>query len=90
LDTTGSAADREGGLTIDMLSPSGVAMEEEQAQALRQALERLPDDYRQVILLRYQEQRSFEEIAPLMQRSYESVRSLWARAIRQLRREMES
>ena len=65
-------------------------MEEEQAQALRRALERLPDDYRQVILLHYQEQRPFKEIAPLMHRSYESVRSLWARAIRRLRQEMEA
>jgi RNA polymerase sigma-70 factor (ECF subfamily) len=65
-------------------------MEEEQAQALRRALERRPDDYRQVILLHYQEQRPFEEIAPLMHRSYEAVRSLWARAIRRLRQEMEA
>jgi RNA polymerase sigma-70 factor, ECF subfamily len=90
LDVGGSSTDREGGLTIDALSPSGLAMEEEQAQALRRALERLPDDYRQVILLHYQEQRPFEEIAPLMHRSYEAVRSLWARAIRRLRQEMEA
>ncbi len=90
LDVSGSSADREGGLTIDALSPSGLAMEEEQAQSLRRALERLPDDYRQVILLHYQEQRPFEEIAPLMLRSYEAVRSLWARAIRRLRQEMEA
>ena len=89
LEVSGSSADREGGLTLDALSPSGLAMEEEQAQALRWALERLPDDYRQVILLHYQEQRPFEEIAPLMHRSYEAVRSLWARAIRRLRHEME-
>ena len=89
LEVSGSSADREGGLTLDALSPSGLAMEEEQAQALRRALERLPDDYRQVILLHYQEQRPFEDIAPLMNRSYEAVRSLWARAIRRLRHEME-
>ena len=89
LEVSGSSADREGGLTLDALSPSGLAMEEEQAQALRWALERLPDDYRQVILLHYQEQRPFEDIAPLMNRSYEAVRSLWARAIRRLRHEME-
>ena len=90
LGVTGSSADREGGLIAGALSPSGLAMQEEQAQALRRALERLPDDYRQVILLHYQEQRPFKEIAPLMHRSYESVRSLWARAIRRLRQEMEA
>jgi RNA polymerase sigma-70 factor (ECF subfamily) len=88
LDVSGSAADREGGLILDALSASGLAMEEERAQSLRRALERLPGDYRQVILLHYQEQRPFEEIALLMQRSYEAVRSLWARAIRRLRHEM--
>ena len=90
LDVSGSSADREGGLILDALSPSGLAMEEEQAQSLRRALGRLPDDYRQVILLHHQEQRPFEEIAPLMHRSYEAVRSLWARAIRRLRQEMEA
>ena len=89
LDVSGSSADREGGLLLDALSPSGLAIQEEQVQALRQALERLPDDYRRVILLHYQEQRPFEEIAPLMHRSYDAVRSLWARAIRRLRQEME-
>jgi RNA polymerase sigma-70 factor (ECF subfamily) len=90
LDVSGSSADREGGLQVDALSASGLAMKEEQGEALRRALERLPDDYRQVILLHYQEQRPFEEIAPLMHRSYEAVRSLWARAIRRLRHDMEA
>jgi RNA polymerase sigma-70 factor (ECF subfamily) len=88
LDVNGSSADREGGLVLDALPASGLAMEEEQVEALRRALARLPDDYRQVILLHYQERRGFDEIAPLMQRSYEAVRSLWARAIRRLRQEM--
>jgi RNA polymerase sigma factor (sigma-70 family) len=90
LDTSGSSADREGGLLLDALSPSGVAMAEEQAQTLGRALERLPDDYRRIILLHYQEQRPLTEIAPLLNRSYDAVRSLWARAIRRLRQEMEA
>jgi RNA polymerase sigma-70 factor (ECF subfamily) len=90
LDVSGSSADREGGLLLDALSPSGVVMAEEQAEALRRALERLPDDYRQIILLHYQEQRPLTEIAPRLNRSYDAVRSLWARAIRRLRQEMEA
>src|SRR5438874_2492265 len=43
----------------DTATPSVQAMEDEQAQALRQVLERLPEDYRQVIRLRYEDERSF-------------------------------
>ncbi len=86
----GSSADRAGGLTADALSPSGLAMEHEQAQALREALEKLPEDYRRVILLRHQEQRPFEQIAQLMDRSASAARTLWSRAIRRLRQEMEA
>jgi RNA polymerase sigma-70 factor (ECF subfamily) len=88
VDAGGSSAGRGGKLPADVLSPSGLAMAHEQAEALRRALERLPEDYRQVILLRYQEQRPFEEIARLMHRSSSAVRTLWSRAIRRLRQEM--
>ena len=37
-------------------------MAREQMQAIHAALERLPEDYRQAVALRYQEQKSFEEI----------------------------
>jgi RNA polymerase sigma-70 factor (ECF subfamily) len=90
IEAGGSSADRAGNLTADVMSPSGLAMEHEQAQALQVALERLPEDYRQVILLRYQEQRPFEEIAQVMNRSCNAVRTLWSRAIRRLRQEMGS
>jgi RNA polymerase sigma-70 factor (ECF subfamily) len=72
-----------------MGTPSGVAVEHEQAEALHRALERLPETYRQVLLWRYQEQRSFEEISQLLQRSPNAVRKLWARALERLEQEME-
>jgi RNA polymerase sigma-70 factor (ECF subfamily) len=90
IEAGGSSADRAGRLTADVLSPSGLAMEHEQAQALEAALGRLPEDYRQVILLRYQKQQPFEEIAQVMNRSCNAVRTLWSRAIRRLRQEMSS
>jgi RNA polymerase sigma-70 factor, ECF subfamily len=70
------------------LSPSGMILAREQAQKLQGALERLPDDYRQVLLLRYQEQRAFEEIAEQMNRSANAVRKLWMRAVERLQDEM--
>ena len=51
-----------GGLAANVPSPSGQAMEHEQDQALQAALGRLPEDYRRVITLRYEEQLPFEEI----------------------------
>src|SRR5262245_3183055 len=77
-----------GGLAANMLSPSSQAMEHEQDQALQAALGRLPDDYRRVIALRYQEDLSFEEIGRLLQRSPDAARKLWARAVERLHEEL--
>jgi RNA polymerase sigma-70 factor (ECF subfamily) len=77
-----------GGLATDTPTPSRHAIADEDAAALQAALERLPDDYRQVIALRYDEDRPFGEIAQIMQRSPNAVRKLWARAVEQLQREM--
>ncbi len=78
-----------GGLAADVLSPSGQAMEHEQDQALQAALGRLPDDYRRVITLRYQEQLPFEEIGRLLERSPDAARKLWARAVERLQEELD-
>jgi RNA polymerase sigma-70 factor (ECF subfamily) len=78
-----------GGLAANVPSPSGQAMEHEQDQALRAALGRLPDDYRRVITLRYQEELPFEEIGRLLHRSPDAARKLWARAVERLHEELE-
>ena len=53
-------------------------------------LERLPEEYRQVILLRNLQELSYEEIADRMSRSPGAVRMLWVRALAKLRDEIES
>lgn len=68
-------------------SPSGRAVANERIQAIERAIGRLPDDYREVIRLRYREQRSLDEIAALMGRSPSAVTMLWFRAIRRIREE---
>jgi RNA polymerase sigma-70 factor, ECF subfamily len=78
-----------GGLAANMTSPSGQAMEHEQDQALQAALDRLPEDYRRVITLRYEEQLPFEEIGRLLQRSPDAARKLWARAVERLHEELD-
>lgn len=69
-------------------SPSRQAVAKEEAVLLARALEQLPDDYRQVLLLRYQEEKSFEDIARVMNRSANAVRKLWLRAIDRLQKDI--
>jgi RNA polymerase sigma-70 factor (ECF subfamily) len=88
LGSDSSGGSRQNGLQADITSPSKQAIENEQAQALRRALDRLPPDYRQVILLHYQEDRSWEEIGQLMQRSAEAARQLWLRAFERVKQEL--
>jgi RNA polymerase sigma-70 factor, ECF subfamily len=76
-------------LIAEALSPSGEAMANEQVEALGRALERLPPDYRQVLLLRFQEQQTFEEIGRAMQRTPNAARMLWLRAVERLQHELE-
>jgi len=73
-------------LIAPLSSPSQRAVRREQAVLLANALERLPADYREVIVLRHLEGRSFPEIAQRMRRSVDSVQKLWLRGLSRLRR----
>lgn len=66
-------------------SPSARIQREELLVALADHLASLPPDYRQVIVLRHLQGRSFAEIAVQMERNEGAVRMLWLRAIGQLR-----
>lgn len=67
-------------------SPSHQAVRREQAVLLADALEQLPDDYREVIELHHLEDLTFPEIARRMDRTIDSVKNLWLRALARLRR----
>jgi RNA polymerase sigma-70 factor (ECF subfamily) len=56
---------------------------------LAEALGRLPEDYREVIVLRHLESLTFREVAQRMNRSENSVQKLWVRALALLRRLLE-
>ena len=75
-------------LQADGSSPSAHAARREQAVLLADALERLPDDYREVIVLRHLEELSFPEIALRMERTLDSVKNLWTRALARLKRSL--
>lgn len=69
-------------------SPSFQAARHEQELLLADVLTRLPDDYREVIVLRNLEGLSHEDIAQRMGRGVGAVRMLWVRALARLRQEM--
>ncbi len=79
----------ERGLTAVQATPSQLAEHREQAVRLADALEQLPDDYREVLLLRHFEGLSFPEVAQRLGRSVDSVKNVWARALARLRPLME-
>jgi RNA polymerase sigma-70 factor (ECF subfamily) len=64
------------------------AVRHEQELLLADVLARLPDDYREVIILRNLEGLSHEEIAGRMHRNVGAVRMLWVRALAPLRQEL--
>jgi RNA polymerase sigma-70 factor (ECF subfamily) len=84
LDQSSRAID--GGLIAAQSTPSQLASRREQAVLLADALDRLPPDYREVIILRHLEGLTFPEVATRMHRSLDSVEKLWVRALPRLRR----
>jgi RNA polymerase sigma-70 factor (ECF subfamily) len=83
LDQSSRAMDR--GLVSLQGSPSQNAARREQGVLLAQALARLPEEYREVVVLRHLEELSFPEVAERMERTVDSVQKLWVRALARLR-----
>jgi RNA polymerase sigma-70 factor (ECF subfamily) len=74
----------------DTPTPSTRAASREQTMALESALSQLPENYRRVLHLRYQEKQSFAQIGATLNCSSEAARKLWARAVRSLQKKLES
>jgi RNA polymerase sigma-70 factor, ECF subfamily len=83
LDQSSRLLDR--GLIDPLSSPSQQAAHREQAVLLANALEQLPEDYRDVLVLRHLEGLSFSEIGRRLDRSLDSVEKLWVRGLARLR-----
>jgi RNA polymerase sigma-70 factor (ECF subfamily) len=66
-------------------SPSQRALKHERVGRLAEAIERLPELYRRVIDLRHNEGRSFADVARELDRTEDSVKNMWFRALRHLR-----
>ncbi len=76
-------------LVASQSSPSQQAVRREQAVLLADALQDLPEDYREVIILRQLEGLSFPDVARRMDRTEDSVKNVWLRALSRLRRTLE-
>jgi len=85
---TGSMRDLLDQLDAGDGTPSLAVRKEEAFAALNVALAELPEDYREVIRMRFLEGRSLEETAQTMDRSPAAIRSLADRAKKQLREAM--
>jgi RNA polymerase sigma-70 factor (ECF subfamily) len=77
-------------LTQSGETPSGKLMQRERDESLEQAIDQLPEDYRDAIRLKKDEDCSWESMAERFGRSPEAVRKLYARAIEKLAKLLES
>lgn len=66
-------------------SPSQMALHNESELLLAEAIEKLPDDYRDVIVLRNLQRLPFDEVASRLNRTRPAAQMLWARAVQKLR-----
>jgi RNA polymerase sigma-70 factor, ECF subfamily len=73
------------GLVAQQSSPSNRAAKREEAVRLADALQKLPGDYSEVIVLRHLEGLPFAEVGRRMSRSVDSVEKIWIRALVKLR-----
>lgn len=86
LDQSSQALDR--GLVSEQSSPSQQVIRREQSALLAEALRRLPDEWRELLVLRHLEGLTFPEVAGRMGRTVDSVKKQWPRALAALRRLM--
>lgn len=77
-------------LAAKLATPSAEAGMHEQLRELADAIAQLPDDQRQVIVLRHLEGMRFADIADQMERTSGACRMLWLRAMDRLRELLEA
>jgi RNA polymerase sigma-70 factor (ECF subfamily) len=71
-------------------TPGDEAEARDEVLALERALAQLPDHYRLVVRLRYEETMTFPQIGVILNCSAEAARAVWARAVDQLQRHLDA
>jgi RNA polymerase sigma-70 factor (ECF subfamily) len=89
LDEQNSVAPLGDPMPSTISTPSAQAIRQEEAELLRQAVERLPEPQRQVLLWHHWEVLPFAEIGRRLNRSEDAVRMIFGRALDRLTKEME-
>jgi RNA polymerase sigma-70 factor (ECF subfamily) len=74
----------------DTRTPATLAVRREETEALLEALGRLPEDHRRVVVWHHYDGLTFEAIAPRLGRSAEAARKVWSRALVLLTKELEA
>jgi RNA polymerase sigma-70 factor (ECF subfamily) len=87
LDQSSQALER--GLIAPDSSPSARAARREEGLRLAEALERLPAEAREVLLLRHFQGLTFPAIARRLGKRLDGVKKVWLRSLAQLRRALE-
>jgi RNA polymerase sigma-70 factor (ECF subfamily) len=87
LDQSSQALDRA--LVASQSSPSQQVVRREQSVLLADALGRLPEEWRDLLILRHLEGLPFPEVAQRMGRTLDSVKKQWPKALARLRRLLE-
>lgn len=83
LDDTSGMMQRD--LVAACNTPSRDAVKREALVILANSMEQLPEDYRQVIMLRHLEGLPFADVAARMGKTVPSVQNLWVRALSRLK-----
>jgi RNA polymerase sigma-70 factor (ECF subfamily) len=89
LELEQSSLNLERSLIAPQSSPSQQAIRREQSVVLAEALGRLPEEWRELLILRHLEGLSFPEVARRLGRTVDSVKKQWPRALAGLRRLLE-
>jgi RNA polymerase sigma-70 factor, ECF subfamily len=84
-----SSQDLDVGLLAKQDSPSHQVAQREEGVLLADALALLPEDYREVLILRHLEGLTFPEVGQRMGRTLDAVKKLWTRALDCLRRSLK-
>ncbi len=85
-----SSARNQSVLAVDGSSPSQLALQTERKGILREAIQRLPEDYREVIIRHGIQGESMGNIARSTGRTESGTWKLWARALLALRKSLKN